>query len=215
MSAARAVAFDFNGTLSLDEPILYTVYRELFSTRGRPLTAADYYGRLAGLSEQTIIGSWLGVSGETLAALVEERIERYLGLAGDGSTVPKKVREAVAYAAGRVPVAVVSGAFRREIEPVLSGAGLARDVQVIVAAGDVEEGKPDPAGYAQAVELLGQALDPSEVVAFEDTEAGVASAKVAGLQCVAVLGTHPRGRLRCADEIVGTIDVDLVRRLLE
>ena len=215
MSAARAVAFDFNGTLSHDEPILFAVYREMSSARGRPLSADDYYGAPAGLSEEAIIGTWLGVEGEALAALVEERIERYLELSGDGATVPHTLREAVAYAASCVPVAVVSGAFRREIEPVLAGAGLDRHVELIVAAEDVERGKPDPAGYVRAVELLGRELLPSEVVALEDTEAGVASAKAAGLRCVAVLGTHPPERLRGADEIVEAIDVDLVRRLLE
>jgi len=134
MSSARAVAFDFNGTLSHDEPILFAVYREMFSARGRLLSADDYYGTLAGLSEETIIGTCFGVEGEALAALVEERIERYLELSGDGATVPRTLREAVAYAAARVPVAVVSGAFRREVEPVLAGAGLDRHVDVIVTA---------------------------------------------------------------------------------
>ena len=148
MSATRAVAFDFNGTLSHDEPILFAIYRELFSAHGRPLSAEDYYGTLAGLSEEAIIGTWLGIEGERLSALVEERIERYLARSGDGETVTPDVREAVAYAAARVPVAVVSGAFRREIEPVLAGAGLDRRIAVLVAADDVERGKPDPAGYA-------------------------------------------------------------------
>jgi len=215
MSVTRAVAFDFNGTLSHDEPILLAVYREMFSARGRPLSAEDYYGTLAGLSEEAIIGTWLDVEGETLAALVEERIDRYLELSGDGATVPQALREAVAYAADRVPVAVVSGAFRREIEPVLVGAGLDGYVAVIIAAEDVERGKPDPAGYARALEVLDRGLLPSEVVAFEDTEAGVASAKAAGLRCVAVLGTHPLERLRAADEVVGAIDANLVRRLFE
>jgi len=214
MSATRAVAFDFNGTLSHDEPILCAVYREMFSARGRPLSAEDYYGTLAGLSEEAIIGTWLDIEGEALAALVEERIDRYLELSGDGATVPQTLREAVAYAADRVPVAVVSGAFRREIEPVLVGARLDQYVEVIVAAEDVERGKPDPAGYTRALELLDRGLLPSEVVAFEDTEAGVASAKAAGLRCVAVLGTHPAERLRVADEIVDAIDVELVQRLL-
>jgi beta-phosphoglucomutase-like phosphatase (HAD superfamily) len=56
MSAVRAVAFDFNGTLSHDEPILYAIYRDMFSEQGRPLSETDYYGKLAGLSEETIIG---------------------------------------------------------------------------------------------------------------------------------------------------------------
>ena len=214
MSVTRAVAFDFNGTLSHDEPILYAFYREMFSARGRPLSAEDYYVTLACLAEEAIIGTWLAVEGEALAALVEERVNRYLELSGDGATVPQTLREVVAYAADRVPVAVVSGAFRREIEPVLVGARLDQYVEVIVAAEDVERGKPDPAGYARALELLGRGLLPSEVVAFEDTEAGVASAKAAGLRCVAVLGTHPLERLRAADQIVETIDAELVQRLL-
>jgi len=212
--SVRAITFDFNGTLSHDEPILYAVYRDMFAQHGRPLTPDDYYGMLAGLSEETIIGTWLGVDGKELAALVEERIERYLALARGGETVSAAVREAVAYAAHRVPVAVVSGAFRREIEPVLAGAGLERWVEFIVAADDVGQGKPDPEGYLLAVSLLDGAFPPNEVVAFEDTEAGVASAKAAGLYCVAVLGTHSAERLRHADEIVEAIDVDLVRRLL-
>jgi len=214
MGAVRAVAFDFNGTLSHDEPILFSVYRDLFAEHGRPLSEADYYDTLAGLSEETIIGRWLGVEGDALAALVEERIERYLELAGDGETIPRAVRAAVTYAAERVPVAVVSGAFRREIEPVLEGAGLARLVTVLVAADDVEHGKPDPAPYLRAVSLLDGGLRPGEVVAFEDTEAGVASARAAGLRCVGVLGTHSADRLAAAGELVGALEVGVVRRLL-
>ena len=214
MSSVRAVAFDFNGTLSHDEPILYSVYRDMFSENGRPLRESDYYGRLAGLSEDRIINMWLGVEGEALASLVEQRIARYLARVGEGETVPDAVREAVAYAAGRVPVAVVSGAFRREIEPVLAAANLDRYVSVLVAADDVERGKPDPAGYLRALGLLDIGVAPGEMVAVEDTEAGVASAKAAGLYCVAVLGTHPPERLQVADEIVEAIDVDLLRHLL-
>lgn len=214
MSAFRALAFDFNGTLSHDEPILYAVYNEMFSECGRPLTEQDYFGTLAGRSEETIIGTWLAVQGPELARLVEERIERYLARAKHAATIAPAVRNAVVYASERVPVAVVSGAFRREIEPVLESAGIARHVSVIVTADDVAHGKPDPAGYLRAVALLGGDLRPDEVAAFEDTEAGVTSAKAAGLYCVGVLGTHPRERLRLADELVDAVDVDAVRRLI-
>ena len=211
---ARAVAFDFNGTLSQDEPVLCAVYRELFAEEGRPLSEEDYYGTLAGHSEETIIGTWLGIDGDELVRLVEKRIERYLSLVGGGESIPDTVREAVAYAAERVPVAVVSGAFRREIEPVLTGADLTRHVTVVVAADDVERGKPAPDGYLLAVRLLGDGLRAGDVAAFEDTEAGVASAKAAGLACVGVLGTHPPERLVAADELVGALSVDVVRRLI-
>jgi len=120
----------------------------------------------------------------------------------------------VRYAAGRVPVAVVSGAARAEIEPVVTAAGLAGLLAAIVAAEDVAAGKPDPAGYLRALELLDSGLEASAVLVFEDTEAGIASAKAAGMQCLAVLGTLARERLAAADEIVPAIDLPLMRRLL-
>lgn len=213
MQVARALVFDFNGTLSHDEPVLLAIYSELFAEHGRPLTEDDYFGALAGNTEEAIIGGWLGVKGDELAALVEERIDRYVQRA-EGSTIPERLRDAVRYAAARVPVAVVSGAYRREIEPVLEGARLAGVVTAIVAADDVTRGKPDPQGYVRALAALGDGLAPSDVVAFEDTEAGVASARAAGLRCLAVRGTHPDERLTGADVIVDAIDVELVRSLV-
>lgn len=214
MPAPRAVLFDFNGTLSNDEPLLCSVYQELFARHGRPLTESDYYGTLAGLSEEAIVGTWLGVDGVELEALVRERVEGYRQAAADGHTVSDAVRDAVRYAAARVPVGVVSGAFRAEIEPVLAAAGLAELFAVVVAADDVEHGKPAPDGYAEAVRRLRGGLRPADVVAFEDTEAGIASAKAAGLRCLGVRGTLPPERLRRADELVDGIDASLMRRLL-
>ena len=213
MRAARALVFDFNGTLSHDEPVLFAIYSELFAEHGRPLTEADYYGRLAGNTEEAIIGGWLGVDGDELRALVKQRIDRYVRRA-DGSTIPEHLREAMLLAAGRVPVGVVSGAYRREIVPVLEGAGLAVHLTTLVAADDVSRGKPDPEGYALAVEAFGDGVAPQDVVAFEDTEAGVASALAAGLRCIAVRGTHPDERLAAAERIVDRIGVGLIRSLV-
>ena len=115
-------------------------------------------------------------------------------------------------AAARVPVAIVSGAFRAEIEPVVAAAGIAGELSMIVSADDVEHGKPHPEGYLLAVDGLG--VDPARTVAFEDTEAGVSSAKDAGLRCLAVRGTLPDERLGRADELIDAIDVALVERLI-
>ena len=212
MGAAEALVFDFNGTLSDDEPLLLSIYQQLFARHGRPLPEDAYYDDLAGKSEETIIGTWLGVDGPLLAMLVQERIDAYTALAASGSTVTSPVREAVRYAATRVPVAIVSGAFRAEIEPVVAAAGIAGELSTIVTADDVEHGKPHPEGYLLAVERLG--IDPARAIAFEDTEAGVSSAKDAGLRCLAVRGTLPDERLERADELIDTIDVALVERLI-
>lgn len=62
--------------------------------------------------------------------------------------------------------------------------------------------------------LLGDGLAPADVVAFEDTEAGVAAARGAGLRCLAGRGTFPDERLVAADGIVDAIDFELGRSLV-
>ena len=211
---AGAVTFDFNGTLSHDEPILYQIFADLFAEAGRPLSAQEYFDQLAGLSDPEIVWTWLGRGHPDAEHVIEERIARYRAMVADGSTVPDSVRAAVRYAASVGPVAIVTGAARSEVEPVLAAAGLAGSITAIVSADDVADGKPHPESYLRALELLDGDLRADEVVTFEDTEAGVASAKAAGLRCLAVLGTLAPERLAAADEIVPAIDVPLMRRLL-
>ena len=210
----RAVIFDFNGTLSDDEALLYRLFSELFAEHGRPLTAERYFDELVGLSDPEIVRVWLGPDHPAAGRVLAERSARYRIAAGDGSTVSPAIREAVRYTAGRVPVAIVSGAARDEIDAVLQGAGLAELFSVVVAAEDVPAGKPDPAGYERALELLGGGIETGDVLVLEDTDAGIAAAQAAGMRCVAVEGTLLRERLAAADEIVPTLDAALLRRLL-
>ena len=51
-----AVVFDFNGTLSDDEHILFEIFRELFRVHlGWAMTAEDYRSELLGRSDREII----------------------------------------------------------------------------------------------------------------------------------------------------------------
>jgi beta-phosphoglucomutase len=208
----RAVIFDFNGTLSQDEPVLCRIYRELFAEYGKPISDRDYYERLSGLAEHAIAEICLGSGDSRVPAFIRERIDRYRTTVADGSTVPEATRAAVRFAAERAQLAIVSGAAREEIVPVVAAAGLGELLATIVSDDDVTRGKPDPESYLLALDALGVA--PGETLVFEDTEAGVASAKAAGTRVVALLGTQAPERLAAADELVETIDLPLLKRLL-
>ena len=208
-----AVVFDFNGTLSDDEPLLCEIFTHLFAEHGRPMSAQEYLDELAGLSDPEIVTTWLGEDHPDVQAVIDERVSRYRAAASDGSTVHEHVREAVRFAAERAPVAICSGAARDEIEPVVEAAGLVACFRAIVTSDDVVHGKPDPEGYLKTLALLG--ADPAESVVFEDTEAGLASARAAGVgRVLAVRTTLEPHRLAAADELVDRIDVALMRRLL-
>jgi beta-phosphoglucomutase len=208
-----AVVFDFNGTLSDDEPVLCEIFMHLFAEHGKPMSAQEYFDRLAGLSDPEIVRTWLGPEHPDVDAVIDERVRRYRAAVADGSSVHEHVREAVRYAAEHVPLAICSGAARAEIEPVVEAAGLAACFKTVVTSDDVVHGKPDPEGYAKTLGILG--VDAADAVVFEDTEAGVASARAAGVgRVLAMKTTLEPHRLAEADELIDRIDLDVMRRCL-
>jgi beta-phosphoglucomutase len=209
----RAVLFDFNGTLSDDEPVWFEVYRDVLAAHGRPISRAEYFEHLTGLSDAEAAATWLGADYPRLAEVVEEGVAHFREVAGDGSTVPPTAREAVAAAAALVRVGIVTTGLGAGLEELLAAAGLDEHVAFTVTAEDVSRTKPDPEGYLVALERLG-GIPADEVLVIEDTPVGVEAARAAGMRCVAVLGTVPRERLAAADEIVERLDAATVRRLL-
>ncbi len=205
----RAVVFDFNGTLSDDEPLLARVYQEQFAELGRPITEDEYYAQLAGHTDVEMFTRWFGHADP---ALIEDRIARYNRLAADGSTIDEEMRAAVRFAADRLPVAIVSAAARSEIDPVVAAAGIGESLTLIVSQDDVSSGKPDPECYLTAAHLL--RVGPAELLVFEDTDVGVAAARAAGAYVVGLTRTLGAGRMAAADELVERIDLPLLERLL-
>ena len=209
----RAVIFDFNGTLSHDEPILCRIYRELFAEYGKPISDREYYERLSGLAEHTIAEICVGPGDPRIPAFIRERIDRYRSTVADGSTVTEAMREAVRFAAERARLAIVSGAAREEIVPVVAAAGLGELFATVVADDDVARGKPDPESYLLA---LGGARRRGR---GDARLRGHRSGRRVGARRPAPAWSPCSGRRRPsgsrqADEVVETIDVPLLRRLL-
>jgi HAD superfamily hydrolase (TIGR01509 family) len=205
MSGVRAVLFDFNGTLSDDEPVLCAIFCALFAELGRPLTPEAYFAELAGRSDPEIVRRWLGEGRRDEAAIVDEVTRRYCDAAADGATITPGARAAVSLASARGHVGIVSGALRVTIEAVLHGAGLATAFDPVVAAEDVRRGKPDPEGYLAALARL-DGLAAHEVLVVEDSGPGVAAARAAGMRVAGVLGTTPRAGLAAADVVLERLD---------
>ena len=108
--------------------------------------------------------------------------------------------------AGEYPVAVVSGSLRRDIAESLEYAGVAEHVRFIIASEDYAKGKPDPAPYRLAAERL--AAPPGSCVVFEDSAAGVASAKAAGMRAVALArGEGPAQDFSHADLVLADLSL--------
>jgi beta-phosphoglucomutase len=210
-----AVVFDFNGTISDDEPLLAELFVQIFGEIGIEVTRERYFGEFAGYSDPEIVERMLAEAGRSDPAvgrgLLDRRAELYLARAGAGETVHPEVAACVREIARRVPVAVASGAVRVEVEAVLEGSGLRRLFDVVVTADDVAIGKPDPEGYLIALDRLGVA--GAEALSFEDTHLGVMAAVAAGMRCVGVGMTVSERRLReaGAEAVVAGLDWSIPR----
>ncbi|WFR83597.1 HAD family phosphatase [Arthrobacter sp. Y-9] len=186
LDSAEAVLFDFNGTLSLDEDLMARLYADAArEVCGLELTPEEYGERFVGLSDPDICAA-LASGDERLAARILDHLcEAYLREIRQEPRIPAAhvavVRELVA--AG-TRVAVVTGTQRRLLEPALEDSGLSGLISATVCSDDVERGKPDPEGFLRGAELLGAAA--SATVVFEDSLAGVAAARAAGMRCVLV-----------------------------
>src|SRR5262249_31738387 len=91
--------------------------------------------------------------------------------------------------------AIVTSGSRQLAIARLRAAGLPVP-EVLVTAEQVDDGKPDPAGYLRAAELLG--VDPAHSLVLEDAPAGVEAALAAGMTVIAVTTTNDESELRRA-----------------
>lgn len=215
----RAILFDFNGVLVDDEPIHFELLRRVLAEEGQELDEAGYFSRFVGLPDRDAIALFFRQRGEPPTA---ERLSRLVARKAayyqqkmwrDGFPIVPGAPELIeALAAAGFGLGVVSGALRDEIAAALEQMGLAHRFKTIVAAEDVEKGKPDPEGYRRGLRELNslpplpaRLLHPHEVLAIEDSPAGLAAASAAGLATLGLAHGYSAGRLADADRLVPTL----------
>jgi beta-phosphoglucomutase-like phosphatase (HAD superfamily) len=187
MAIIRAFLFDLDGTLVDSERLWVAAAEEVLREAGHPITheeaVALVYGRAWGDTRAEMLRDYPDAF--PTAAELERRMAAAFERAKGATDVriPSSIALLKRLAATH-PVGVVSGSSRRTVAEMLRLAGVEGDVRAVVATEDVPRGKPDPAPYLLAAEQLG--VPPGECVAFEDSRAGVLSAKAAGMRVVAL-----------------------------
>ena len=73
----------------------------------------------------------------------------------------------------------------------------------MITADDVTHGKPSPEPFLKGAALLGFA--PEDCLVFEDSPAGIASARSAGMKAIALQTTYPVDQLQAANAIIGSL----------
>ena len=119
--------------------------------------------------------------------------------ARNGAGMLPGAQQVVRWAAAKVPCALVTGSTRPEAELMLSALQVSSCFQVSFCAGEYASGKPSPEPYLRAATAL--ACPPQRCIAVEDSVAGIASARAAGMTVIAVRAGNRYGQDQSAAHI--------------
>ncbi len=208
----HAVFFDFDGVIVDSEPLHFEGFRRILQTIGVELTREAYYSDYLGYDDRDCFTAVLGDRGRRIAPeqirqLIEAKSQwMQKTLAEQIEPLPGSVELIGAVAKAGVATAICSGALRQEIIVAARKVGVLKCFPRIIAAEDVREGKPDPEGYllakAAAEEMRGEPVAPQRCVVIEDSPAGIAAGKAAGMKVLAVATSYDRADLTQADRTV-------------
>ena len=206
--SVEAVVFDLDGVLIQTEEIWDEV-------RG------DYIVRLGGRYDEEAQRAMMGMSSKEWSAYLAEDlgvprtaeqvnadiVELMAASYGEHLPLIAGAVEAVERLAGSFTLGVASSSNRELIDLVLELSGLGRYFRATVSSEEVPRGKPAPDVYLEACRRLGG--EPARAVAVEDSHAGIASAKAAGMRVIALPNpAYPPGdeALAQADLVLESLD---------
>lgn len=208
--------FDLDGLLIDSERIWERAQVAVFSELGLELTL-EMQRATTGMRMQETIKVWRGFFPEsaldpvTIGANLIARVGGELRAAGVAKPGAMQALDLCERAGCRL--AVASSSPPAVIMAALERLGSVQRFHSVVSAEGETHGKPHPAVFLTAAANLG--VDPAACIAFEDSVAGVKSAKAAGMHVVAVPESHNRGRAdyRIADHILESLESFTLRHL--
>lgn len=174
--------FDCDGTLVDTAPAHLAALQQGLAAHGLTM-AKDWYYPRGGLTPDALMDDYEALLGATVPR--EDIFARYTVAFQAGLEQMKEVTVIAEIARrwhGRVPMAVASNGRKENVEASLAATKLRLLFDLIVAAEDVEQGKPAPDVFLEAARRMGVAA--ADCVVFEDSDEGLEGARRAGMRRV-------------------------------
>ncbi len=197
------VIFDCDGVLVDSERLAVRVESQLLGELGWPLTEDEVLDRFVGRSDAHMIAAIEAQLGRPVPDFTEQYLTRLHAAFDDELTAVDGVVAALdAIDAGRLRSCVASSGTHTKMARTLGLTGLwERFDGRIFSATEVERGKPAPDLFLFAAAAMGVA--PGSCTVVEDSRAGVAAARAAGMQVVGYAGgLTPASWLEGPDTVV-------------
>jgi beta-phosphoglucomutase len=186
MSRYQAILFDFDGVIVDSEPVHYECWLDILKPFGIGLDWQSYSEHCIGITDRAMLAFLCSRTNppfdiEVLAAEYPRKKEMFRNRMG-GIGVPAEIRSLLQELRPDYKLAVVTSSNIREVGSILEDAGITPLLDTVVHGGEVARHKPAPDPYLLAMERLGV----QSAIAVEDSAAGIASAKAAGLDVIVI-----------------------------
>ncbi|HEV8073810.1 MAG TPA: HAD-IA family hydrolase [Opitutaceae bacterium] len=179
----RALIFDFDGLILDTETPMIAAYGEIHRKRNLPFDRARFMRSVGTVDADFDPWKAFGPTAPR-ADLDTERLRLNQELLEQQKVLPGVV-DLIDEARQRgLPLAVASNSSREHVDGYLKYLGLYEKFEFTSCRTDDLPPKPAPDLYLAALKKL--KVDADEALAFEDSTTGIASARAAGLWCVAV-----------------------------
>ena len=184
----KGAIFDLDGVIVDTASFHYLAWKRLADELGFYFSPADNE-RLKGVSRMKSLDILLEVG--NISATYEESLKTLTqnDLLSGARTYLELLR--------KEGVKIALGSASKNAPIILERLHISELFDAIVDGNSVSNAKPDPEVFLKAAELLH--LLPEECVVFEDSQAGIDAAKIAGMGTIAV---DKFGVLNCADKYV-------------
>ncbi|WP_205752571.1 HAD family hydrolase [Cryptosporangium phraense] len=204
MRAAKLVIFDCDGVLVDSERLIQEVDMAMIGRLGWPITRDEIFAEHLGRSEAAIIANIERRVGRPVPAdFISAKAAAYDSILRSRLVAVAGVSEAITLlrsGGARLCVASSSGHARIRLSLDLTGLRTFFADDQIFSAEDVAHGKPAPDLFLLAASRM--STSAQRCVVAEDSPAGVAAAKAAGMRVVGYCGLTPAGLLGDADLLV-------------
>jgi HAD superfamily hydrolase (TIGR01509 family) len=189
-----ALIFDHDGTLVDSESLHFECWRQVMNEYDVLITEAEYINDHNGIptlqnADVFIQQYQLDVDAKSLARR-KQSLFKQRSLAAPPELMPTVLETLILAAAQGFRTGIATGAGTGDLARSVFAHGFTDYIEVMATRSDVAQGKPAPDVYLLACSRLG--VEPSKAYAFEDTAAGIASAKAAGMYCIAIPNAYSR-----------------------
>ena len=200
----EAVIFDFDGVIVDSERLHWAAFNVVLEPRGKKIEWPEYIQTYIGFDDRDAFKTCFpNLGNDELAKLITTKAAAFQRLLSDGGALalPGYV-DLIKHLSAELPIAICSGALKDDIFPIIGNLGITEAFTAIVTAEDTPVSKPDPAPYRLTAAKLGI----SNGLVIEDTPAGIASAKGAGLKVLAVTNSYSPEFLSEADAVTDSLE---------